>query len=140
MDNFIEKCIAICAGAFATIVGIDLLILVIWIALIVLDIITGITRSKLLKQQIVSGKITDGVTRKLMPILLVSAFYLVTVVIDIASGIDFGVMPNIFASLYIIAEFKSIIENAQEANIFIPREFSNEIDRLFNTDIAGDKK
>jgi toxin secretion/phage lysis holin len=133
MEHLIERCTAVCAGIFAKLTGIDLIMLMIWLGLICTDIIVGIAKAKLTNTPIISAKITDGLTRKVIPILLVSSFYFVTIAVQFATGLDLGIAPNIFAAAYIIAEFKSIAENAQEAGILIPEGFSEAIDKVFNT-------
>ena len=134
--NLVDVCIASCAGIFATIFGIDLLIVIVWFGVVALDIITGIAKAKVNGKEIISSIATAGTIKKLMPMGLVLGFYLASLAIRTVSDVDLTMIPNSFALFYILIEFKSILENCQEAGIIIPKEMSEKIDQVFNTTLT----
>lgn len=133
MEDFYHKCIAVCSAVIAKIIGVDFLVLTIWGVLVIIDIFTGVIKAKLTKDPIISQKMTDGFTRKLVPIALVFAFHLVVVAFERTYGIPVSFVPASFAFFYILAELKSIAENLQQAGILLPKGVSEKIDHIFNT-------
>lgn len=131
--NLVDVCIASCAGIFATIFGIDLLMLYAWGGVIAVDIITGIIKAKLTNQEILTKIAEKGITKKVVPMFLVFSFYLASLAVKFVTQVDLTMLPNSFALLYIILETKSIVENCQEAGIIIPKEISKKFDEIFNT-------
>lgn len=133
MTDFYEKCISICAGIIASIFGVDYMILLVWFGLIIIDIVTGIAKAKLIKDPITSTKMTDGFTRKLVPMLFVFGFHWAAVATERAYGFSLSAIPTTFAMFYIVGELKSILENLQQGNILLPDKISERVDQLFNT-------
>ena len=133
MNDFIQKCLAVCSGIIAKILGVDFIILLIWFGLVVVDIITGLAKAKLTKDPIVSEKYEAGLTKKVIPMLMVFAFHWATIAIHQAYGFSLGVLPATFAMFYVLGELKSIAENLQQSNILLPPEWAEKIDHMFNT-------
>ena len=133
MNDLIQKCLAVCSGIIAKILGVDFIILLVWFGLVVVDIITGLAKAKLTKDPIISQKLTDGVTRKLVPMIFVFAFHWATIAIHQVYGFSLGVLPATFAMFYVLGELKSIAENLQQANILLPPNWSEKLDHIFNT-------
>jgi len=104
--------------------GMDLFV-VILLALVIVDYITGIAASAL------EGKLSSqvgfrGIVRKLLIFVLVAASHLV----DLAIGWDMHLIRDAIIFFYIANEFISIVENAGRAGVPIPAVLRKAIELL----------
>lgn len=121
----------------ATLFGFESKLILGLLLLVSIDMITGLTKAKINKQQISSARLSNTVLKLIIYFSLLIGSFVVTWAYP-----EYLPLHTVTLSFLILIEFKSILENVVEAGIILPPGISDWVAKTLNMkkDVQPDKK